>query len=192
MLCSSKLRKVQTSYKQLIAPFTNLEIDEAVSSCASDKAPGPDGFNFRFIKSAWEFIKNDVYDIIHKLWDSSLLPHGRNVAFIALILKTDSSGSFKDFRPISMVGCLYKIITKLLTSRLQTVIGSVISPFQSSFVKGRQILDGALIASELIDSCKKETFLPQSSKSISTRLLIRCHGRSWFGPYLIWVSRANG
>ncbi|XP_048490840.1 uncharacterized protein LOC125492429 [Beta vulgaris subsp. vulgaris] len=34
----------------LIAPFTTDEIDSAVASCSSDKAPGPDGFNFKFIK----------------------------------------------------------------------------------------------------------------------------------------------
>lgn len=55
-----------------------------------------------------------------------------------------------------MMGSLYKIITKLLAKRLQLVISSVISPFQSSFIKGRQILEGTLIASEIIDSCKKK------------------------------------
>ena len=54
-----------------------------------------------------------------------------------------------------MVGSLYKIISKLLAKRLQSVISDVISPSQSSFIKGCQILDGALIASEIIDSCKR-------------------------------------
>lgn len=53
-----------------------------------------------------------------------------------------------------MVGCIYKILAKMLARRLQKVIGSIIGPQQSSFIKGRQILDGALIASELIDTCK--------------------------------------
>lgn len=140
----------------LTLPFSKEEIDAAVSSCASDKAPGPDGLNFRFIKSAWEIIKPDIYSMVEKFWESATLPHGSNVAFISLIPKKDFPNGFHDYRPISMVGCLYKIIAKLLARRIQLVIGSVISPFQSSFVKGRQILDGALIASEIIDSCKKK------------------------------------
>lgn len=54
-----------------------------------------------------------------------------------------------------MVGCIYKIIAKLLARRLQGVMDSLIGPYQSSFIAGRQILDGALIAGELIESCKR-------------------------------------
>lgn len=61
----------------LILPFSDSEIDEVVSSCASDKAPGPDGLNFRFIKSAWDTIKTDVYKVVKDFWHFSQLPHGQ-------------------------------------------------------------------------------------------------------------------
>ncbi|XP_057246835.1 secreted RxLR effector protein 78-like [Beta vulgaris subsp. vulgaris] len=77
------------------------------------------------------------------------------MAYIALIPKTSNPTSFKDYRPISMVGCIYKIVAKLMAKRLQSVISNLISPLQSSYVQGRQILDGALVASEVIESCKK-------------------------------------
>lgn len=124
----------------------------AVQSCNGDKAPGPDGFNFKFIKASWEIIRDEVYDLVTKFWSSASLPHNCNNAFIALLPKIDNPEGFKDYRPISMVGCIYKIITKILSKRLQAVMNSLIGPNQSSFIKGRQILDGALIASELIDS----------------------------------------
>lgn len=88
---------------KLTAPFSTKEIDEAVTSCASDKAPGPNGFNFRFIKHEWEIIKNDVYAIIQVFWKSAKLPRGNNTTFIALIPKSEFREEFKDFRPISMV-----------------------------------------------------------------------------------------
>ena len=139
----------------LIAPFSRLEIDNAVESCDAQKAPGPDGFNFRFIKAAWEVIKFDIYSIIDEFASSSRLPKGSNVAFIALIAKCENPEGFKDFRPISMVGCVYKIIAKLLARRLQGVMNTLIGPHQSSFITGRQILDGALITGELIESCQR-------------------------------------
>lgn len=141
--------------RSLIAPFSRMEIDSAVDSCNAQKAPGPDGFNFRFIKAAWDLIKEDIYGIIDEFYSSSCLPKGSNVAFIALIAKCENPEEFKDFRPISMVGCVYKIIAKLLSRRLQGVMNFLIGPHQSSFIAGRQILDGALITGELIESCQR-------------------------------------
>lgn len=66
-------------------------------------------------------------------------------AFIALILKRGAI-SIKDFRPISLIGSLYKILAKVLANRLSKVLNEVISKTQSAIVDGRQILDNTLIA----------------------------------------------
>ena len=60
-----------------------------------------------------------------------------------------------DFRPISLVGSLYKVLAKVLANRLRIVIGSVVSESQSAFVKGKQILDGILIANEAVDEARR-------------------------------------
>jgi len=67
----------------------------------------------------------------------------------------DSPQSLNDFRPISLVGSLYKILAKLLANRLRQMIGSVISETQFAFVKNRQILDGILIANEVVDEARR-------------------------------------
>jgi hypothetical protein len=67
-----------------------------------------------------------------------------------------------DIRPISLVGCMYKVLAKVLANRLRSVIGTVVSDSQSAFVKGKQILDGILIAIEAVEEAwrrKKEMFL---------------------------------
>jgi hypothetical protein len=53
------------------------------------------------------------------------------------------------------VGCLYKIVAKVLANRLQMVVGKVVSETRTTFVKNRQILDGLLIANEPVDEAKK-------------------------------------
>ncbi|CAJ2646720.1 unnamed protein product [Trifolium pratense] len=83
------------------------------------------------------------------------LTKGINSTFIALIPKTDSPQRLNDFRPISLVGSLYKILAKVLANRLRQVMGSVISEAQTAFVKNRQILDGILIANEIVDEARK-------------------------------------
>jgi len=68
------------------------------------------------------------------------------------------SGCYKrinDFRPISLVGSLYKILSKVLANRLKLVMGRIISNSQTTFVKSRQILDDILIANEVVDETRK-------------------------------------
>jgi len=69
--------------------------------------------------------------------------------------KVENPQTLNDFRPISIVGSLYKSLVKLLTSRLRQVIRSAISDAQSAFLTNRQILDEILIANEVMDEARK-------------------------------------
>jgi len=82
------------------------------------------------------------------------LTKGVNSTFIALILKVSSPQQLNDFRPISLVGCMYMVLAKVLANRLHGVLGSVISDSQSAYIKGKQILDGILIANEVVDEAR--------------------------------------
>ncbi|GJV31021.1 hypothetical protein Tco_1391421 [Tanacetum coccineum] len=101
----------------LEAEVSNEEIKKAVWDCGVDKSPGPDGFIFGFYKSR--------------------IPKGCNSSFIALIPKTPEAKMVKDFRPISLIGSLYKIIAKILANRLVVVLEDIVNEVQSAFVADR-------------------------------------------------------
>ncbi|GJT40480.1 putative RNA-directed DNA polymerase, eukaryota, reverse transcriptase zinc-binding domain protein [Tanacetum coccineum] len=83
------------------------------------------------------------------------MPMGSNSSFINLIPKVINPIHIKDFRPISIIDIHYKIIGKILANRLSKVVGKIVSYEQSTFIKDRQILNGPLILSEVIDWYKK-------------------------------------
>jgi hypothetical protein len=132
-------------------PFEESEIVHVVQGCNGDKAPGLDGFSLAFFQQCWGVVSKDMLVVCHEFHEYCSFERSLNATFISLIPKKHGADEIKDFRPISLVGGMYKIIAKLLANRLSVVLGNIISPSQNAFVKGRQILDSVLIANECLD-----------------------------------------
>jgi len=111
------------------------EVKDAVWRCDSLKSPGLDGFNFSFIKFCWECLKDDFVLAVKDLLVNGKWPRGSNASFICLIPKTNNLQQLRDFRPISLVGCVYKIILKILSIRVKKVINKVIDARKYVFLK---------------------------------------------------------
>ncbi|XP_058783599.1 uncharacterized protein LOC131658308 [Vicia villosa] len=137
-------------------PFTEKEFKDAIWGCEGSKSLGPDGYNFFFIKKCWGFIKADFIRFFNDFHDKGFLSKAIVSSFISLITKKEHPVSLDDYRPICLVGCLYKALSKLLAARLKLVLRSIISSTQSAFVPGRQLLEAILVANEVIDSAVKE------------------------------------
>nr|GEV76179.1 RNA-directed DNA polymerase, eukaryota [Tanacetum cinerariifolium] len=135
---------------ELESDVSNEEIKKAVWDCGIDKSLGLDGFTFGFYLRFWNLIKNDVYDAIKYFFTYGVIPKGCNSSFIVLIPKIPDAKTVNDFKPISLIGSLYKIIAKNLANCLVGVLGDIVNEVQSAFIAGRQILDGPFILNEVL------------------------------------------
>jgi hypothetical protein len=140
---------------ELIKCFFEDEIRKAVWECESEKSPGPDGVSFGLVKEFWEELKEDFIRFLLEFHVNGKLVKGINGTFIALIPKKDNQVNLNDFRPISLEGCSHKILSNVLANRLKRFLPSLISETQTTFIQGRQILDGIVIANEVINEAKR-------------------------------------
>ena len=117
--------------------------------------PGLDGFNFKFYRLARDFIAQNIFDIILSFLKIGWLPKGINTTYVTLLPKIIDPTEFKDFQLISMIHGIYKIIAKILTSKLKTVMQDIISINQIAFIADRNITNGFIIANDLVSNLKK-------------------------------------
>jgi hypothetical protein len=136
----------------LEAKFTKEEVKKAVFESYSDGEPGPDGLSFMFYQSFWDVIKRDILEVFEDFHKGELDIYRLNFALITIIPKENEARTMNKFRPISLLNCSYKIFTKVLTSRIGGVIDRLISSNQTTFIKGRFILESVVTAHETLHS----------------------------------------
>ena len=134
----------------LDAAFTEEEVKDAINKTASDKAPGPDGFTGAFFKSCWNIIKVDIMAVVNQfgaLHTNNF--HWLNSTNIALIPKKEGAEEVTDFRPISLIHAIAKLISKMMAMRLAPYMTKLVSNAQSAFIKIRSIHDNFLYVRNL-------------------------------------------
>lgn len=124
-------------------PFNLDEIEAAVLN------------NFNFIKEFWVILKGDLGGMFDEFFENAKLPKGMNSYFLVLVPKISCPQRLTDYKPISLLGCLYKILAKVLASRLKKALPNLISNNQSAFLSGRLILDGVVIINKVVDDARK-------------------------------------
>ena len=132
------LKQISQSKAEVLEfPFSELEIHAALMGMNRDKTLGLDGFIVAFWQSCWETIKEDVLDMFKEFHEQNSFIKSLNNTFLVLLPKKEGAEDLGNYRPISLLGGLYKLLSKVLANRFKKVIGKVVSPDQNAFIKGR-------------------------------------------------------
>lgn len=136
---------------QLITTPDAWEIRMDLFAINTDKAPGPDGFSVCFYQNFWDIIRPDVARDIQSFFETGSLNWWQKETHVRLIPKIPGPRKVADYRTIALCTTHYKIISKILKTRLQPPLQNLISKQQSAFVKNRAISDNVLITHEILN-----------------------------------------
>ncbi|KAK6784899.1 hypothetical protein RDI58_018354 [Solanum bulbocastanum] len=136
------LNRSQQSH--LIAPVSRKEVVKAFQGINDNKAPGCDDFNAYFFKQTWGQLGEEIIDLVLHFFSTSKLCKVINCTTLTLIPKVAQPSKVSEFRPIFCCTLLYKIISKVLTNRMQYVMEVLMDKNQSVFVPDRLINDNII------------------------------------------------
>jgi len=110
---------------RLCEEVNDQEIWEGLKSIADNKAPGIDGYTACFFKKAWQVVKEDVCSAVKDFFKTGTMCKIINCTTITLVPKIPNPVTVKDFRPIACCIVLYKIIAKVMATRMQKIMPSI-------------------------------------------------------------------
>jgi hypothetical protein len=139
----------------LAAPFSKREVEVAIDGMKSESDPGPNGFTVTFFKRFWKLLKGDIMSMVQDFNHSTLDLKRLNYGMATLVPKIKEANNIRQYRPIYLLNVDFKISPKLLTDRITPLADDLISDSQSTFIKGRNILEGVVVLHEVLHELRR-------------------------------------
>lgn len=151
------------------ANFTVEEIKDAFFTLPRNKTSGPDGYPAEFFITCSTVLGPEICCAVLEFFSSGTLLKQWNATSLVLIPKIQNASRVTDFRPISCLNTIYKVISKLLATRLKSILHLVINHSQSAFLSGRQLSENVLLASEIVQGYNRKNIEPRGMLKVDLR-----------------------
>lgn len=136
---------------ELLKPLTIEEVSTAVKQLPAGKAPGVDSIPAEFYQEVWEDIETDIFNFVSEAIDQAQISEDLNISKIALLPISEDRSRIQNYRPISLLNTIYKVVAKVYANRMKPLLHYWILPSQTGFVPNRCILDNVFLAFEAIE-----------------------------------------
>ena len=127
------------------ADITKEEIEEVINALPSGKSPGPDRLPTRFYKTFSLQLVNILPKVFNESRDTGRLPDSCREGLISVLHKKGTREDPRMYRPITLLNCDYKILTRVLTQRMNEAVLQFVSPCQNGFVPGGFIAENLML-----------------------------------------------
>ena len=138
---------------ELESPITLAELDHSLADANLSSAPGTDGISNKFIKHFWHLFQKPLLDYANHCFTTGKLTDSFRGAKIRLIPKKGDCTKIKNWRPISLLNCFYKMLSRVLTCRLRKHINKLTPIGQKGYSESRQCQEVLIEVSDCVSRC---------------------------------------
>jgi hypothetical protein len=181
----------QEQQEDLDSPITLTEVLSAIQGSSHHSSPGKDGVPYEFYKVFQKGVAPILVQIYNEVMQGKDLKSSALESVIILIFKRKGNEEeLKNWRPISLLNCDLKLLTKILAKRLQKHIATIIHEDQTGFVSGHRIQDGCMLLAQILEHNRVKPgggglyFLDQEKAydRVDWSYLTKCLCKLGFGP----------
>ncbi|MFO0003284.1 MAG: reverse transcriptase domain-containing protein, partial [bacterium] len=122
---------------ELDSPLTIEEIDKSMDKANMRSAPGLDGISNVLLRKYWAYFRIGIHKYALRCFETGNLTDGFRGATIKLIPKKGDLSELKNWRPISLLSNVYKVLSRALNNRLNKIVNRVCSRAQKGFNDSR-------------------------------------------------------
>ena len=153
VVSASKLTEQEVNSMEL--PISLAELDLSLKEGNAKSAPGMDGMGMPVIKKIWNYIRHPLQKYANHCFETGTLTENFRGACIRLIPKKSDAKYLKNWRPISLLSNLYKLISRVINNRLNSVVNRICSRAQKGFNCKRYTQEAIINVWESIAHCRK-------------------------------------
>ncbi len=140
---------------ELDSPLTLEELTQSINESNLKSAPGSNGISNKFIKTYWEFFKRPLLNYANYAFETGRLTNSFRTADIKMIPKKGGDLSkIKNWRPISLLNCFYKCISRAFARRLKKYMNKLTPCAQKGYANGRYCQEVLMSMIDTIETCK--------------------------------------
>ncbi|CAI5458902.1 unnamed protein product [Closterium sp. Yama58-4] len=144
----------QAAVVSLEADWSEDEVKRAFRSLANNKAPGKDGLPKELFEAHWDVLGKHFMKLVADFSESAVLPTSTKDAVTILLHKKGGRDQIENYRPITLLSSVYKVLARVVADRIKKVLHEVISTEQYGFLPGRRLSDAVGLVANVIEAAK--------------------------------------
>ena len=138
--------------ESIVKRISTVELERAIADLKPDKAEGLDQLTNKMLKNATPTVKAMILMLFNNVLVAGINPDEWKVGEVILLLKRPMASNIENYRPITLISCLSKLLTKIVASRIAEALedAGVIDDTQNGFRRDRCCADNIFSLNALL------------------------------------------